>query len=1342
MVDAIKPLTFTVQSLTANELAIKLKNSVELERPMTMEIIFPKAVLHQKIRDAADAACGRTGSVMTLDTIVTGTEGTFSVWGKPATADHTVSIIFMNDLDKAGVEIEPKSLPAGSELIIRIPLDPEKVRSTITQICYSYEDDTDPRVDGKLELQATQIDWTPKVTLNTDHPSPTMIAPITEVKISWSIEDGLSGELRGPLPGGNAEWSLPISQTQKVSSGSFTIRAAGQMAYTLKAVVKGPAGRPNVEVTKTLLLDVYSKGKYAYVAARQERVLPNTRVEIDWAAWGVKAVSIEGNGGSEEFLLTDINLTGTFQGVGFWSTTAQKPAGEPVTETKVDIDLSIQMPKEPRRVEASTSFKVIPWRPLTDSNFTGAPIGLAVTESKMALLTTTGLWTTDVGETDSSTAGSRAANRQLDFSRSTKISEPKAWLALAALGDKFVGLRQTTQDTLQVALYTGEGEPDEILPVDLPPWIRPLMGRSGTVFDLAVFNNTVYVVVEGSLEPGPMRSAFSVRFDPVTKKGEQRGELLLEQWPGYRLLTFDKALYALNRNSGNMLRFGLSEGMLEASVAAPAATRGASMVKQGLPVSVGGILAVLSPTSVPSLTSLAHFSVRNVLKSKPLTTLRTSGPAAQDLVYNPQNDRWLRCGRALDDVAGVVAYRGGRSKRLWFIGPDKKTRTLTVSSEELFIHDYKSDGESEKLPLAFDDYKKRELMFINNTGMEFVEMNETCFKAGLKPFSSNGQVYLTSPLPTGSTVPHKKAEPVDLRYPEDATAPVATLRFLAKRGPGVKHEYVMEVMLSGPRVSGVTIGFKQLTEDAQGRVSVVEVPDKLQNPIALGLIEKFPMQLSNGIRLRINNATPYPLWLRSPDATTAADKDKKYDPAKAMEIRYNTPPFSIYAHGVGDFPVDVDFTLPNGIEMSPGSEVQKQRIRIRNDGPLPFAVDSVSTQKTNDYDAYEFTLRYKVQRKLGGAFLGDGMPSGDGASFYLPLVEPPGVTNAKILKIDANNLQTTAQIGVNNVKNIFYCPNSVAVLSDVVVAIMDGKTLSMWSHSLIPHREYPTELFEYDVVTNLKHSSGNSIFMLGMKETPTWSCTRSYKTESWHFAQYPNRESYGWLNFFKNFQPGRVPGAPAWVGLNTISPMDIRAGAAYAICVEGGIIGQDIKNDWKTFEVELPGTGRQEAILIDPTAHVVFSVHCKPPLGAGGLMVSRINIDRPGEKLTTELPGSLTHVVTDPRPPTDPKLDYYRPRAISLLATSDALFVSHAMKIYVLDKTTLTQRRVIPVALPTRLIQVRRVKLPGERTDKYDAPTECYLLWAIGSRYTGDGYTVKVQGQDFDTIIYKIAILP
>jgi hypothetical protein len=1315
-------LDLTVQSFTANQLAIKVKNisGAALDEPMKMEITFPKVLLSQDISDQADKASKNDPPIATVDDYVKGTEGKFSVWAEPETSDHFVTIMFFNDLDKDGAEISPMILTDGAEFTILIPLNPTAHRITIYPP-YGYEYNA-KRVDGTLELKVEESDWTPEVTLTTDQANPTAIEPMTEVKIKWEIKNGVSAVLRGPLPGGNTEWSLSNSPTSnyKMSNGSFVIKAVGSMTYMLQAEVKGPSGKPNMQVAKMLSLDIRTTNKYGYLSARPSRVLPFGLVELDWAAWGVNFVRITAPGSSREFKLTDMTLSGFAQGTGVVRTTARKTD----IETQISANLYIEIQQKMQEA-CEAKYTVIPWTKLEKPKFTGKPLGLAVAAPKMALLTTDGLWIAEVGEYDTFDG-----DNDLDFTK-PDTDKPKAWLAIATLGDKFVVLRQTDQNDLQVALYKSNGTPDEIPPLDL----KPLMGSS-PVFDFVVYRNRAYVAVESLVQNGRVRSAFSVGFDNNTKRAEYRNELLLERLPGYRLLTFDDALFALDRESGQMLRLDLKDDKLEPYKAASAVNQqGASMVKQGLLVPVGRVLAVLSPTSVPSLASLADFGLKNVLPYKNLTPPQDAGRNPQDLVYSPLNDRWSRCGHGVDIKEGVVAFRGGESPRLWVIDPNGDTYTLTVGSEDLFLPDYVKGLPSKPLSPAFN--KKRELMFINNTGMQFVPMNDTCLKAGLRPFSAIGLVQLSSPLPTGSNNP-RRAEPVELRYNDAIPPSTTTLRFLAQRGPGVKHEYVLEVTLSGPHFSFATIGFKRITVDAQGGVLVVEVPGKLEFPIALGLIETFPRQLGYGIRLRIRNLTPYTLWLRSPEATDPADREKKYDQEEAITIRYNTPPFSIYAHGVGELPFDVDFTLPDGIEMSPSREVQKERIRIRRDGSQAFAIESVSVQKTPEYDAYEFTLRYKVEKSLSSAYLGDGVPSNDGASIYLPVAEPPNVTNAKILKIDANNLQTTAQASVPG-RNIFSCPNSVAVLSDIVVAILNREDMSIFDHELKSKPGLPIALFEYDIITNLKGSPSNSIFLMGMKEQPTWQFKYSYKIDWWSFSEHLRHDLTGWLYEFRSYRPGRVPGAPPWVAPNTISFMDVRPGAALAICVEGGIIGNDVKNNWSTLQVELPGTGREEAILVDPTEHLVFCAHSKP--SGPGLMISRINLDKPSEKLTIEIPGPVTHMVTDPRPVTGPNLEYHRARAVSLRATSDTLFVSHARRIYVLDKTKLTERQNIALNLPVRLIQARRGKPPGENHPKYGVPQDCYFVWAIGSRYAGDGQTVKVHGQDFETSLYKIAIL-
>src|ERR1700752_1279517 len=1127
-------LDLTVQSFTASQLAIKVKNisGAALDKQLMMEITLPKVLLSEDIRKAADKAPRNQPPISNVDDYVKGTEGKVTAWAEPETTDHFVTLMFFNDVNKSGTDIPPMSLAAGADFTILIPLDPAARRISIN-LPYGYEYDTQPRVDGKLELKAEEIDWTPQVTLTTNQASPTAIEPMTEVTIKWEIKNGVSAVLRGPLPGGNTEWSLSSDPNSKyqISKGSFVIIAVGSMTFMLQAEVAGPDGKPNVQVARMLSLDIATADKKGYLQARPSRVLPYGLVELDWAAWGVKEVRITAPGAFREFQLTDMTLSGYAQGTGVVRSNARMTGSE--DQITAALYLKIQGAMQKAR---EATYTVVPWTKVDKKPvFTGRPLGLSVAAPKMALLTTDGLWIAEVGTEDEFDGVSA-----VEFTKAN-TDRPRAWLAIAALGAKFVVLRQTDQNGLQVALYRANGTLDEIPPLDL----KPLMGSS-PIIDFVVFRNRAYLVVESLFQSGKVRSAFSIGFDTSTRKAEYRNEFLLERWIGYRLLSFDDALFALERDSGQMLRFDLKDGKLEPYQASSAVDeQRASMVKQGLLVPVGRVLAVLSPTSVPSLASLAGFGLKNVLPSKNLAPLQDASRISKDLVYSPLNDRWSRCGHGVDITAGVVAFRGGQSPRLWMIDPTGQTYTLTGAREDLFLPDYIKDLPSKPLSPVLN--KKREFMFINNTGMQFVPMNDTCFKAGLGPFSATGRVHLGSPIPTGPTNP-KMAEPVELRYNEAETAPNATLRLLAQRGPGVGHDYVLEATLSGPRFSNSSICFKRLTPDAQGGVTLIEMPGKLENAVALGLIERFPRELSNGIRLRIRNLTPYTLWLRSPDATVSTDIEKKYDPEEVIKIRYNTPPFSIYAHGVGELPVDVDFALPHGIEMSPSSEAQKVRIRIRRDGPQAFIIEDVSVNETNEYHAYEFTLRYKVQRNLNGAYLGDGVPSKDGASIYLPVVDPPNVSTAKILKIDADSLTINANALVP-ARDIFSCPNSVAVLSDGVVAILNGKNLSAFDHSLKPKPGLPIkEVFGFDIITHLKGSPNDStFFLLGMTEQPTWQIQHSYRYDGWSLS--PLRQHfYRIMDFFKSSRPVRVSKAPPWVAPNNISPMDVPAGAAMAIC--------------------------------------------------------------------------------------------------------------------------------------------------------------------------------------------------
>src|SRR5262249_38669337 len=158
-------------------------------------------------------------------------------------------------------------------------------------------------------------------------------------------------------------------------------------------------------------------------------------------------------------------------------------------------------------------------------------------------------------------------------------------------------------------------------------------------------------------------------------------------------------------------------------------------------------------------------------------------------------------------------------------------------------------------------------------------------------------------------------------------------------------------------------------------------------------------------------------------------------------------------------------------------------------------------------------------------------------------------------------------------------------------------------------------------------------------------------------------------------------------------------------------------------------------VLLDPTGSEIYCAHAVPD--THGLMISKVDLARPNAKLTVTIGSSVTHMVTDTNTVVSPNLQYNRARAVSLFATRDPLYVSHATKIYVLDKASLKTQQTVTVDLPCRLIQVRRGTLPATPTPEgHVGPRECNLVWAIGSIYIGAG----VELQKYRYKLYKLAI--
>src|ERR1700752_1237021 len=586
-----KLLEFTVQTFTADKLEIKVKNisGKLLEDTLTIELYIPKYLVNSKVNDAAKKAATNPKpiGVASLAGVVTGPDS-WSLWAKRETSDSSVVVLLLNDLTQAGTELAtPIKVAAGAEFIINIPLNPQANRVAVT-VLYSYQqgtDEDDQRGDGKLELKADASETIPKVTLFTTAKNPTAIPAATMVKVFWEIENGVSATLRGPLPGGNSELTLSSDPTAdfKIASGFIEIRVVSGMTFILQAEVKR-SGKPNIEVVRMLSLDTVND-KYTYLDPRPARVLPFGLIEINWAAWGVKQVDISVGGHTTRTIpLTQQTLGRFYEGSGVMRVKATKEIGGVKT---VSEGIVLDAPPENSKTR---SVQVISWIRMKKPNVHGEPIVLEEIAPKIALLTEYGLHIANVGNVDRT-----PPQEELAFTLKSGTTGMVMQLALTVVDQRFVCLRMIMANTpdCEIAPFPMDGTADEIPPVPLPPEVRPVASAPGAVFDLVGFGGRAYVAVESPKTGGVTRLAYSVAFDSTTKKANLRREPLLESMIGYRLISFDGGLYALNRQSGHMFRFDLTTaGKLEQPKKAASAVKqnAGSMVKDGLLVPAGRLL--------------------------------------------------------------------------------------------------------------------------------------------------------------------------------------------------------------------------------------------------------------------------------------------------------------------------------------------------------------------------------------------------------------------------------------------------------------------------------------------------------------------------------------------------------------------------------------------------------------------------------------------------------------------------------------------------------------------------------------------------------------------------------
>jgi hypothetical protein len=919
-----KPLLdFSVLSYTSDQLSIKVKNvsGAALDKTLSIEMNPPVYLLSPRFNDPLEKAPSSrkpTGAV-NIASIVTGPEGC-TVWLRCESSDSSVYIVLFNDLDQAGDRITPIKVPANHEFTIRIPLDPNVERGN-DDFLYSYQHGIttkDHRFAGKLELKSGSTTWNPDVTFTAD--SPMMVEkPGDQVTMFWEIGDGVSGTLRGPLPGGNPE--LPLSTIEgepfQLFKGSITVRVVGPMTFVLQAEVKHP-GNPNFQVVKMLSFDTPNH-KYLYVEARPDKVLPFGLVEIDWAAWGVEQVRIDvGTHTTRVIPLTQQTLGRFYEGTGVMRIGATKTDEIDLRATGIN--------------KASTNVKVAIWEKLDRFDYKTALRGMTVIGPYMALLTVAQLYHGEVGHVDPEVPMTALPLVKIT-GESTLI-----WQAITAVENRFVCMRRNGTN-FEVVAFTPDGKPDDFPPLTLPPEFAPPALSLSVDRDFVGFGKRAYLVAEAPLAGGIARRAYSIGFNSDTKKVDYRHEPMLERLIAYRLVSFDGGLYALNRTTGDMLRFELkSNGTLEKPAkAAPAIkndeenkNQAQSMITKGLIVPVGRVLVVFNPTCVPSVASLEKYGLKNTVK--PITNTGTSPQTIpQDLFYNPQKNYWGRCGRdpqtkALVEYYYVAAFRGGESPRLWVLHPSGDPYTLAVGEETVFVHDYMPSYPTKALP---PPVAKKRRFFVECMPIRVMPITDTYRRLGFVEFST------TDPTATVPSLPGRDELlfSFDLTYDENNPAPV-TIRQQVKRDPRdlawpADVEYLLEVIFSGPDLASATSCYRRL-KTTQGNVSNDEVFGSRLVHSSYSTI-KIPRPARFVDRFRfviVNTSKNFRVKMKGWNNYNILEQE-------AFPVDRYTPDFGLAFEGKiateGIIGVNLDFALPHGIESSHSNTPQTKMIRLTTD---------------------------------------------------------------------------------------------------------------------------------------------------------------------------------------------------------------------------------------------------------------------------------------------------------------------------------------------------------------------------------------------------------------------------
>jgi hypothetical protein len=1314
-----KLLEITGQVAKPGQLEIQVKNisGAPLGEPLLIEIKLPVEWVDERIGAAARNArtSDSPANMVVLEGIVDVAKE-WSVWAYNDPNDHLAAIRVFNNVDqKTGLPATALAgLQADAKLVLSVPL---RRQTTLAQVSipysYQYGGRKAPRVDGTLEVtQPFAGNWAPRVSLTTDQANPMMIPFTTKVKISWKIADAVGAVLRGPLSGGHSELRLSSDRSSDfwIDQGSIEVRAVGPVTYLLDAEVKGPSGPPNVQVIRTVSLDISKAENYGSMRLLPDRALPHDQVEIQWAVWGVKnATILFGSHLSYTLELTEQDLSRNYHGVGVW------PVRIPGDHDREVV--SLRMKNDDETLPAiNRDILVASWTKVPQkAQFTGEPIALAYDEKNLGLLTRDGLWLAAVGGNDT----------ELKDPSFHKVStdRPKTWLALAAFEKSFVALRQTSGDDLQLLRFGPDGKTQDV-PLDLPGDLRPLTRLPGARFQLVAFGNRVYVVVESV--GGQPRRALSAAFEP---KGI-RPEPLLEPLPKYQLIGFSGGLYALNRITGGVLRYDVKPGgELEGPRRAASASReGNSMIRAGLALSLGEVLIVLGPSAVSQFDDEQPRNLGGAprIAMQPLRTPAAAREARQDLVYNPQKDKWSTCGHGLTLQAGALAaFRGGASKRLWVLQPNAEMYTLQEAGEDLYAPDYVRRFPSKVLPDALD--ARLEVQVLNGSLIDLAAVDSVCQAAGLTSLSAAGPVKVT---PVPDEFPQSAQQKFTISYSRGDSAPV-TLRFQAKGSEKGSARYVLELTFSGTALSTITSVFKRLTIDEQGVFALAEVPGTAEQHPANQIVLVPPArQLAQQTLLYLFNSTFYQMSHSPVPGTATGD-------VPTLKFGYATPPFDVTfpdADKIGTLHFDFDFTRPFGIEAAFKNQVRQSLLRINRDDEHMLEVTAAVVREDTKFeyeqvdgskgalshrpgDALACVITQKNKREINMVRVGDAVPSHDAKRFYVPLAKPSNAASIELWSFDSESFaydKSAIQPGGGP----FFVPNILVACKDRIYAMFGDQTLLELDAmmNVKSKRDYP----DYKYICTLAATASGDLFLLAEKQVP-WG--RDLAQIQFLLVE----RASGQRSVFK------LENVPWNLQVMAVSP----DGKKVVICKNRGLLVVDTSSG-KVENVDLPSVESEGDVTFSRDGAWIYCAHVRPayssyddsrrPSGGNQLTVSRVRTGNLAETRTLSLPGhsgsfGVTRY-TVPSRRVGEKVN--EPAAFRLALSPDdrCLFVSAGRTIYKIDTASFTLSPWTKILeLSSRLFQVKE----GKRNT--------WTVFALGSDYVGDGSVVD----SFKTHLYSFA---